>query len=297
MAYSKKEPYKFAAVRTDTVGLVEHPANMRAFAFSRSSEDPFMPFSDEIISKLTQILNNPDVEIERAAALCSAQVGSEAQAALISAGKLLSAYRDQLPPSALVGLAEAAGYELKLPKQAPASVLRADGTINLDAVPEEHRAALAAVDSVARAARDAAEKATKELEIERQKSKRIEVVARARASWKNVGPNEVLADILLGVERASPDLAKNLGEVFDALDKKLSTGELFRTAGTVDRHETEDDTTPSGRMKKLSAEFQRANPTATPAQTWEAVFRADPALFREYRGGAGTAIVRSPSEQ
>lgn len=126
-----------------------------------------------------------------------------------------------------------------------------------------------------------AEAASKAAEERVEKMEREARVAKARvdaaATMKRLGDPEQVADLLVQVEDALPEVAKTLRSIFTAADERIAKGALFAEVGRT----AADPASAQGRLDAKADEFQKADPDLTRPQAITKAMEADPSLYEE----------------
>jgi hypothetical protein len=273
-------------LETFEVSLVPKAANKRKFLILKSDEGGTDQMNyDEILKSVleTDLENEPEVD----KVMKQAKLSDKATAACKSVLKTLSAYKDEMPKNVMKMLADLSGYGYATPYEygdkKKKSLAKADGTLDLDGVPEDIKPAL---ESLWKEHEDTAKKAQElEAQIKKAENEKVtkEYIEKA-ATYKNLAIKaDEFGPVLKAIALANPDEYAKVEAVLKAADVALSKGGLFAEIGSAGGGEP---ATAWGKIEK-SAEAMATKDKITKAAAVSKIIEENPNLYDEYLNEKG----------
>jgi hypothetical protein len=259
------------------VSLVDLPANKRKFLLTKS--DGGNPV-DEMLALIleTDMENEGDFD----QALAELNLDEKTQQALKGAFKLLNAHRENLNPDIVKSLLTKAGFvePAEDGDTKPTGVLmKEDGTLNLDDVPEHLRDSIQALWEGQKTAEQMKDELETTLKAERDAKRKKEFLQKAEGIKVPVKTDD-LAEMLMKVEETLPDLYPQLETLLTQVGKLLEDSPALEELGDGRGAEGASayDRAVSKARKLMESDASLSLPIAI-----DTVFKADRALAEEHR--------------
>jgi len=221
------------------VSLVSKAANKKKFVILKS-ESKGVNQMDEILKAIVEAELENEQEVDKI--LKAKKVSDKAMAAVKGALKVLNAFKDELPNDVMTTLAGLAGYGYAAPEEMAKQkagykeykpMKKADGSLDLDGVPEEVKPLLI---SLWKENEDIVKKSNVlEAMIQKQEEDRLtEKYVQVAKQFKNFSVNpEELGVVLKEIAKKAPDIITKVEEVLKSADAALSKAGLFKEIGSA----------------------------------------------------------------
>lgn len=260
------------------VSLVPRGANRKKFLVLKEEVNGMD------LEELYEIVTKTEAEGEEALEeLTKAGLSEKAINAVKGALRLLNAYKDELPKDILKTLAGLAGYGYPEPqekaqesKEERPDIKKDDGTLNLEAIPEEVRPAIEALWKEHEEAIRKAQELEAVLKEERDRQLTKEFVAKASAFANLPIKPEELGPVLKRVSESSQEDYQLIEQVLKAADEALGQSRLFAELGSEI-----PGSEPLGKVEAMAKELV-AKSGITYEQAVDRVLVENPELYTEY---------------
>lgn len=300
-------------VQTLELSLVKRGKNRKRFALSKSEDDGVSDddHSTDEMEILKSVVETPLEDESKLEELFKQQkLSPKAQSAVKGALRILSGFKDELPKDVLSMLANLAGYPSPTGKimdegknkdkevvaktepvaSPPAAIRKEDGSINLEAVPEEMRGAIQALWKDQADAIKKSEQLEVVLKEERNVRLKKEYIEKAERDFSHVpGTHEDLGILLKQLHEDNEDSANKVEAVLKAAGEQIAQGALFEQLGSGDPRNAAGGSAWS-KIEKMADEVAGKNDGMTHEQAVTKVIETNPRLYDEYeaekRGGA-----------
>jgi len=298
------------------LSLVDAGANMKKrFPITKSKEFQMDKQFEEILKSVLE--TELDEESELSDFIAKAKVSEKGAAALKSALRILSAYKDEMPKDALDKLASAAGYAAPTMKQDkkmedemggyPDPTKQDEVKKYLEKMPEEVRKALGVpepkpepaaapelppeMQAIMKAQADQVEalqkknaEIEKSLAAERDKRELAEWTAKAKAELAHVPGKSVdeLAVMLKGLHDTDPKIAEEQFAILKQASEVVKSSQLLTMAGTGSAGSGNSGSAWDRIVKMADGFVEKSAGDLTQAQAIVKVMEVKPDLYNEY---------------
>lgn len=227
------------------VSLVDMPANKRRFLLTKNQGDASV---DELIALILETEAENEAELD--AVLAEKNLPDDTIAALRGTFRLLNAHRENITEELIKELLIKSGYvtdevevedeivepevtevEVEDTDDPLAAITKADGTIDLDNVPEAIRPALERLWQERHDADEEREALQKTLNDERQEKRTAEFITKAQGYKLPNTDAEMVADLLMKAEDENPDTYAKLQTWLKSLSEVVGKSEIFNEIG------------------------------------------------------------------
>lgn len=266
------------------VSLVPKGANRKKFLLLKEEEVSNMPDMQEILRAVLETELDNEVAVEEV--LKTASLSEQAASAIKGALRLLEAYKDELPKDIMQTLAGLVGYGYPAPTQKTEKeddkmnpIIKADGSIDFEAVPEEVRPAIEMLWKENQEAVKKAAELEKILKEEHDRQATREYIAKA-SEFKGlpVKPEE-FGPVLKSLAEAAPEAYAKLDGVLKAADEAAIQARFLEELGA-------SGPSPSSAMGKIDAMADaiiEKDSNMTHEQAVDKVLAKHPELYTEYQ--------------
>ena len=244
------------------VSLVDHPANKRKFLLMKNKGDGSV---DELIALIleTEAENEADLD----AVLAERDLPEDTEAAVRGTFRLLNAHRETLTEDIVKAVMIKSGFlteqveevtdevenvedesdevvteEVEKAEESDdplAEITKADGTIDLDSVPEAVRPALEQLWRERHDAEEERQELEKALQDERQEKRSAEMITKAKG-YGLPGDAEMVANLLMKTEDEDPDKYAALATWLESISAIVKGSDLFDEIGHGGDEDDED---------------------------------------------------------
>jgi hypothetical protein len=272
-------PSELKDLQVVEVSLVDFPANRRKFLLTKKMGDSNV--HDEMLALILETdLENGD---EVRASLDG--VSDSATDALIGALKLFNAHREEVDTSVLKEMLTKAGIlEAETDDgddDDEVTLLKADGTLNLDDVPEPMRADVERLWKERSEMEERASTLQETIRKQQEEAREKEFIQKAESFTLPTKADE-LAPVLKTISEKCPDEYPYLEDLFVKSSKLLEASALFEEKGEQGGDMTGDAYEKARKLaEKMIAEPE--NKGMSIEKAIDVVFRENPDLARDYR--------------
>lgn len=259
------------------VSLVDLPANKRKFLLTKSDGGRIV---DELLALILETDMENEGELDQA--LAEAGFDEQTQLAVKGALKLLNAHRENLSPDVVKGLLTKAGFiedaaSGGAPEPAEA-LLKEDGTLNLEGVPDNLHAALQALWEKQQTSDEIRDELEKTLKAERDEKRTKDFLHKAKALPVPMEV-DVVAELMMRTEERLPDLYPHLVELLTKTSALLEDSPTLKELG--DGRESEG-TSAYDRAVAKAKKLMETDASLTLPVAIDTVFKADRELAEQH---------------
>jgi len=260
------------------VSFVDLPANKRQFLLTKSDGGNTV---EELLALVleTDLENEADID----AALAETELDEQGQQALKGALKLLNAHRENLTEDVVKNLLTKAGFVAKEEtntEPTEEALLKEDGTLNLETVPEALRPAIQALWEGQQEAQVTKSELEKTLKAERTKVRKEALIKKAADLKLPGASNDEIAEMLMKAEDELPDEFPILDKVLAAVSALIKGSPKLEELGNGSDSEGQSayDRAVSKARKLMESDASLTLPNAV-----DTVFKADRELAEQHR--------------
>lgn len=285
-------------LNVEEISLVAKPANERRFLLLKQKGGSVVEL-DNVLKSLEDL--EIDLENEEAIekALKKAKLSDQACKAVKGALKLMSAYKEQMPKDMMTKMAAMAGYgnpemeyekpieqQMKPPKGGkevppyvpPKKVKKDDGTLDLEAVPEESRELVSMLWKEHETAVQKALTLEKDLKVERDIRITKEFIDRG-TKFPNIGTPEIIGSILRKAFDVSDEYGNQVEGILKDTNARIEKSALFTEVGS---NATGAAESVWAKIEELAKGIVVKGQGQTMAQAIDRVLAENPQLYEEY---------------
>ena len=301
----KNEPItELKGLNVEEISLVARPANERKFLLLKQKGGFTVEELDNVLKSLEDLEIDLENEESIEKAMKKAKMSDSACKAVKGALKLMSAYKEQMPKDIMGKLAMMAGYgypEMEYeapagdmtgkakgknappdvyapPVVAPKKMKKDDGSLDLDAVPQESRELVSMLWKEHESAVQKAKDLEKDLQIERDIRVTKEFLDKG-SKFPNIGAAEIVGSVLRKAFDVSDEYGKQLEGILKDADAKIENSELFVEKGSS---ATSNANTAWAKIEELAKGFVQKGDGTSMAQAIDRVLAENPKLYDEY---------------
>lgn len=295
-------------LNVEEVSLVKKPANERKFLIVKQERGYNMEL-DVVLKSLDDLEIDLENEEDIEKSLKKMKLSDQACKAVKGALKLMSAYKEQMPKDMMAKMAMMAGYgmpgapgemvyeipvtqakmppdkgkggtppNLYAPPMAAKKVKKEDGTLDLDAIPEESRELVQMLWKEQETAIKKADQLEADLKIEREIRITKEYQERG-AKFPNIGTAESVGAILKTAYEVSAEYGLQVETSLKDADSRIEKSELFKEIGS---EASGVDGGAWGKIEELAKSIVTKGEGQTMAQAIDRVLAENPKLYEEY---------------
>lgn len=273
------------------VSLVPRGANLKKFLIFKSEEG--FRTMEEILKSILEIEleNENDVDEVLKAAKMSEKATGAAKAAL----KILSAYKDELPSDIINMLASLSGYGYAAPQKSKDKYgykmdkekdkgykmpcKKEDGSLDLEAVPEEVRPLVESLWKEHETAIAKAAELEETLRLEKEEKSKKEFISKALEFDSLNVKAEELGLVLKSISEKAPEGFEKIMTILKSANEAIKQGGLFKEVGT---NGTNSENTAWGKIESMAKTMVQKDVNMTQAQAIAKVLNQNPELYNEY---------------
>ena len=288
-------------LNVEEISLVAKPANERLFLLLKQKGGDNLDELNDVLKSLNEL----DIDLENAEGIENImkkmKLSEKACRAAKGALKLMSAYKEEMPKGFIEKLISMAGYgdmeEEEMETQKPAKpkggkempkttpvvaekkrMKKEDGSLDLDAIPEESR--------------ELVQMLWKEHETAVQKAQELETVLKAERDirvtkefqdrgkeFPNIGTAEIVGNVLRKAFDVSDEYGNQLEGILKDANTKIEKSELFIEKGTNARGSADSSW---AKIEELAKSMVTKGQGQTMAQAIDRVLAENPLLYEEY---------------
>ena len=286
-------------LNVEEISLVAKPANERLFLLLKQKGGDNLDKLDDVLKSLDEL----DIDLENAESIENImkkmKLSEKACKAAKGALKLMSAYKEEMPKSFMEKLISMAGYgdmeeeEIEkpanpkggkeMPKPTPVvaekkRMKKEDGSLDLDAIPEESRELV----QMLWKEHESAIKKADELEAVLKSEREIRITKEYQekgASYPNIGTAMVVGDILKKAYEVSAEYGLSLETALKDANAKIEKSDLFKEIGS---EATGTSDSAWAKIEELAKSYVAKGQGQSMSQAVDRVLAENPKLYDEY---------------
>jgi hypothetical protein len=257
------------------VSFVDLPANKRKFLVTKNHGGNTV---EELLALILETDLENEAEIDQA--LSESDLDEQGQQALKGAIKLLNAHRESLTPALVKSMLTKAGFvEAEEPTPEAEVLLKEDGTLNLESVPEALHPALQALWDKGRASQDERDELEKTLKAERSELRKSEYIQKATDLKLPGASVDEFGDVLMKAADALPDEFPILDKVLAAVSALIKDSKTLEELGNGNESEGQS---AYDRASSIAKEMVKADPSLTIPVAINKAFENDRELAEQH---------------
>jgi len=260
------------------VSLVDRPANRRRFLLTKSERD-------SAVEELIALCLESDLENESEIDEVLKDAPEQTREALKGALRLVNAHREDVSTEILKSLLVKSGFVVETveedvdKKDDTDAILKDDGTVDLQKVPEHLRPMIESLWKDRNTATEEAETLKVEIAKREEVAEMREYLSKAEG-FSLPTEDERFAEVLRTISKTMPDDVEFLDELFTKMSKLVETSEILREAGTTG---SDDVRSAYERAEQMAADMvEESEGAITKEAAMDEVFKANRELAKEY---------------